>query len=397
MVCLSLVETAGIHSHASGHNNASLMKKKKAFLFIAIGNLLTLTLAYSYVYTINNFKTPNARIFDMDTSPTWLAKGRVWKGPGEEIFRIYSQGDLDAMLLSNDRWEDFEFSFLIKNLYRCAVVFNYKDIENSQLIYLNARKAKIIWGTFIDGVFTVLKVTPVDITKPYPFILKTNRTLAQLFYNGQLISEVNTPSAGSGKVGFVMNTVYPKRTLFSGIEISGIKNDKGPASINQVSHRDINVPFPIMLLYLFTIGVGAFLYSLYGYLFRSVPFLSLIQKLAGSTFKTKIFVLFSAVVGVVVFTRCIQLLSEFRWRNFTNMDTWECLLVNLTCYLIILLLSLLYCRMFKLLSVPILFISLTFFFYFLSLLNLLSLRIDDTLFLRLCFLGLFIPIGYRAK
>ena len=374
---------------------------KSIFSSLLFLTLLVVGLQISFPYCKEILKSPNARMFELEKRATWTDSRPFWGGILSGVTRLLAMGNFETMLLSRDVWRNYTLSFSILNPGDFGVAFHVEDEKNYRFIYFYFEGKKIVWGAVINGEVTAAKAADLDVDFDQDFKLVVG-PMVQFFNGHRLIVQKEFPQK-DGKFALVLNQVPEFRTQFNYLGVIGVKQNGIKENIKPIKEKALSVPWIALVFYLLVLASGKCLVEILtavrrwiikekfnGAYFFMNPVLYLRNTAGAMDAADKIFYGLALLIGSLVFTRFLQILEWIRFKRFWDKEELIFFGMSLGVYFLFVLLAYIYQKAFKLLNVPILFIGFLFTVYFLCLMNIFTLQIDDHAFLRFCVVGFFI-------
>jgi len=177
------------------------------------GIFLFVLLVFSYRNYARQCSSKNYKIFDFNKTISWYETG---KG----IVRKGSKGKIDNILLSLDKWHEFEISFDLINPNTFTFVFHYLDAENFDYIFFNPKLNIILFGVTTKGETDNLRSGVYRFSTEQKCVFRIKGQEAQVLINDRLLLNQNF-SPRNGKFGLILNEAFEPQTIFHDLKVKG--------------------------------------------------------------------------------------------------------------------------------------------------------------------------------
>ncbi|MBF0388173.1 MAG: hypothetical protein HQL20_10040 [Candidatus Omnitrophica bacterium] len=355
-----------------------------ALLFIA---------AWFFLYSaVDVSQSPNKKIFDLSVSE------QAWVSVNEVVF---SESRFSGMLilLSRDRFKDVRLDFLLVNPTIAGVAFNFQNQGEYSFFLINRVQKILVFGvvqqgqTFVRASFPMPDMAGEQVL--LPLVLQVGNGEAALMLNNFVVGRAPSDNSVGGKVALLVQDNAVRSNLFLRCALDGTLSSGGKLTIkdrvySSVITKFLHAPGLVYILGLYIVLV--FLAYRLKRLFSDVKAESRLAS-AGSFYNIA-YRAAALVTGAVVFVRIWQLYYNF---GPTNAVMVEGLLMTAAVFIVLLMIAYGYSRLFALTSTAFLFICLPFLLYALALVNDLTLKISDTVFLRLCLAAMLVPLAFYFR
>ncbi len=233
-----------------------------------IGFVLFFALIAAYSQYLRTIRQIETGVFSAD-------KTFSWKNSSQGIYRVDAKEDYESLLLSDQSWSDFEWSFVFINPRDGGIIFDYRDKLNYYFLYFNKEAGIIVWGVTRDGNYAPISKMPYIDSPQIPCVLKLQNHTAQLMVAGQVVSEIPVDYQ-EGKIGFMLKDAALPKILFKQISIEG-HDDAGQS----LSIQEENSSRPPM------VGLWAIIFVFYFLMFISAGYIAYIYARYGRSLSAK--------------------------------------------------------------------------------------------------------------
>ncbi|MEI6437485.1 MAG: hypothetical protein WCO69_01895 [Candidatus Omnitrophota bacterium] len=332
-------------------------------------------------------ESPNQKIFEFPPG------SYSWVSVRETTFSFSSSREM-LLLPSRDRWTDVRFDCVLVDPTVAGLAFDYQGQEHFSFFLIDRPRGVLEWGTVDHAHVTDWRSTALPAINEkgvvrLPLTLEVHQREAALMVNGQLVTRVLGGDFHGGKIALLIGASVPNRNGFMLNSIQGVLASGRTREIKARAYSDRReVP-------LFEIPGIPFILAFYSVLvFLGYRWVKFEGSLSVVSLWDRVYCAAGLLLGAVVFSRLWQVALHL---GPVDIPTYGGLMATVGTVVLFILIAYSYSRLFAIATPLFLFVALPFFCYFLNLMNLLVLHLNDTLFIRLCVGALCLPLLWRAR